>query len=108
MTKQKRQPQIKDLQAEIKACIAKRRYAQKKHAIQRQLERKIELDDVLYVLQNGYHEKSKTTFDEQFCAWKYAIRGKTLDDFDIRIIIGFHENEMFIITVMHVTKDKKP
>ena len=57
----------------------------------RLLEREIELPDVLYVLKNGYHEKRKTTFDEVFQSWKYAIRGKTLDELDIRIILAFEE-----------------
>lgn len=36
---------------------------------------------------------------------KYAIRGKTLDEIDIRIIIAFDDSGMMIITVMHALKD---
>lgn len=89
----------------IIACIEQGRYLQSKHALQRQKERKIDLTDALYVLKNGYHEKKKTTYDEVFCAWKYAIRGKSLDDVDIRVIIAFDENAMLIITVMHVQRN---
>ena len=60
--------------------------------------------DVLFVLKNGYHEKQKTSFDEEFQKWKYAVRGKTLDEVDIRIIVAFYDNGMMIITVMHVIK----
>lgn len=88
----------------IRACIELGRYRQSKHAIDRELERTIGLPDVLYVLKNGYHEKQKTSFDEAFQTWKYAIRGKTLDEIDIRIIIAFDDNEMMIITVMHVVR----
>ena len=42
-------------------------------------------------VKNGYHERRKTTFDEHYCAWKYAVRGNTLDNLDVRIIIGFVE-----------------
>lgn len=78
------------------------KYTRTKHALQRQSERKIDLPDVLYVLKSGYHEKRKTSFDESFNAWKYAIRGKTLDRVDIRIIISFDDENMLIITVMEV------
>jgi hypothetical protein len=54
------------------------------------------------VLKNGYHEKVKTSFDEMFQTWKYAIRGKTLENWDIRIIVTFDATQMIIITVMHV------
>lgn len=88
----------------IRDCIEKGIYRQSKHAIDRKIERNIDLPDVLYVLKNGYHEKQKTSFDEAFQTWKYAIRGKTSDRLDIRIIIAFDEEGMLIITVMHVLK----
>ncbi|MBA3956806.1 MAG: DUF4258 domain-containing protein [Parachlamydiaceae bacterium] len=89
-----------------KDCLDKGLYRQSKHAIERERERErnIDLPDVLYVLRNGYHEKQKTTFDEVFETWKYAVRGKTIDESDIRIIIAFDDTGMMIITVMHVVK----
>jgi hypothetical protein len=77
---------------------------QSKHAIGREIEREIELPDVLHVLKTGRHEKSKTKFDEIFNSWKYAIRGNTLEGLDIRVIVAFGEDDMLIITVMHVFK----
>lgn len=100
----KRPPQLDKLFPKIRYCLDKELYRQTKHAIERELERKIDLTDVLYVLKNGYHEKGKTSFDEAFQTWKYAIRGKTLDAIDIRIIIAFDDTGMMIITVMHVIK----
>jgi hypothetical protein len=99
-----RPPLVGELFPKIRDCLDKGLYRQSKHAIERELERKIDLPDVLYVLKNGYHEKQKTSFDELFHAWKYAIRGKTVDGIDIRIIIAFDSTGMMIITVMHVTK----
>ena|ERR1700722_3721571 len=99
-----RPAQIDNLQEKNRRCIERKQYKQSMHAIERQTERKIDLSDALYVLKNGYHEKRKTVFDEQFKSWKYAIRGKTLDDdLDIRIIVSFIEENMLVITVMHVT-----
>jgi len=37
--------------------------------------------------------------------WKYAIRGRTPDGIDLRVIVAFLE-EMAIITVIEITKRK--
>lgn len=103
-SKLKRPPQLDELFPKIRDCIDQGFYRQSKHAINRELEREIHLPDVLYVLKNGYHEKQKTTFDELYQTWKYAVRGKTLDKVDVRIIVAFDDNGMMIITVMHVVK----
>ena len=102
MKKKARPQQIENLCDRICECVENDQYTQTKHALQRESERSIELSDALYVLKMGYHEKRKTTFDEAYGAWKYAIRGFTLDDLDIRVIIAFDEDNMLIITVMHV------
>lgn len=97
--------QIKDLINKICECIDHAMFAQSRHAIQRQNTRDISLEDALYVLKTGYHEKDKTYFDDAFQEWKYAIRGKTLENLDIRVIIAFDKYGMIIITVMHVIKN---
>ena len=86
----------------IRRSLDQQKYAQTKHALQRQKERKIDLQDAIYVLKTGSHEKRKTTFDAVSNTWKYAIRGKTIDNVDLRIIIAFDEEDMIIITVMEV------
>lgn len=73
---QKRLTQLEELFSKIRGCIDQGLYRQSKHAIDRESERQINLPDVLYVLKNGYHEKQKTSFDEAFQTWKYAVRGK--------------------------------
>lgn len=100
----KRPAQTDEIFPKIRYCIDQGLYRQSKHAISRELEREISLPDVLYVLKNGYHEKQKTSFDEAFQKWKYAIRGRTLDGNDIRIIIAFDDSGIMIITVMHIIK----
>lgn len=94
--------QIVDLFDRIRRCIDQEKYTQTKHALQRHKEREIDLSDALYVLRTGHHEKRKTTFDTTHNTWKYAIRGKTVDDADLRIIIAFDEDGMIIITVIEV------
>ena len=71
------------------------------HALERQNQRLVDLKSVLYVLKNGIHEKDKDLFDVKRQMWKYAIRGKTLDGINLRIIVAF-EKEMVIITVMRL------
>lgn len=102
--KANRPSQLDELFPKILDCIEKGLYRQSKHTIDRKIERNIDLPDILYVLKNGYHEKQKTSFNEDFRTWKYAVRGKTLDKLEIRIIIAFDEDDMLIITVMHVLK----
>jgi Domain of unknown function (DUF4258) len=104
VTKRKPPPQMIDLMKNISECIGKGRYILSKHACERKFERDIEFEDILYVLKTGYHEREKTSFDEAFQTWKYAIRGKTLENSDIRIIVAFDHMEMIIITIMHVSK----
>lgn len=72
------------------------------HFSERSIERDIDLPTVLDVLLNGYEEKRKSSFDEQRNRWKYAIRGKTMDDANIRVIVTIDEDDMIIITVMNL------
>jgi hypothetical protein len=101
--KSKKKPEkLKNLLHEIRDCIEKGEFTFTKHALERQNERIITTVAVLYVLKTGHEEKEKTRFDSEKNRWKYAIRGKTSKEEDIRVIISFDENKMLIITVMHV------
>lgn len=77
------------------------KYRLTKHAAEEQAKDNIDLQDTLDVLRNGRHEKEKTSFDNVFQTWKYAIRGKTEDLKNVRVIIAF-ASEMMIITVMEL------
>jgi len=86
---------------QIKEHVRKGTYIVRQHAIQRQKERLIRLPDILYVLEKGRHEREKDEFDITSQDWKYAIRGKTIDHVDLRVIVALYE-KMAIITVMKV------
>jgi hypothetical protein len=92
-------PQIENLLAEIKESIESRNFRFSQHAITRTKERSISPRDVINVLINGFHEKKKTIFDPASKTWKYAIRGNTVDNEEIRVIVALVE-EMLIITVI--------
>ena len=97
-----------DLMALILKCIEDGNYLDTRHAEERQGERSINRLEVVYVLKNGHHEKRKDKFEEQFNAWNYAIRGKTLDKRDLRIVVSFDETtKMLIITAIEILKKGK-
>jgi hypothetical protein len=87
----------------IKNCLVNRRYKQSLHALERIDKRKVSFQDVLFVLETGRREEAKDSYDEAFQNWKYAIRGKTLEDVDIRVIITINEENVVIITVVNLT-----
>lgn len=100
-----RPPKISHLLFEVKRCLESDSYRRTVHARIREKERDVSLTHIRFVLKNGWHEESKDQFDDAFNAWKYAIRGKTVDEVDIRIIVAFDdENIMNIITVINLTE----
>jgi hypothetical protein len=48
----------------------------------------------MHVLKTGLEEKNKTVFDSDFKTWKYAVRGYTTDNLDLRVIIAFDDEGM--------------
>lgn len=90
-----------DLLQRVKEHVHKGSYVLVGHAILRKEERHIHLPHILQVLKNGRHEKEKDFFDIKRQAWKYAIRGKTIDGIDLRVIVAFEE-KMLIITVIRL------
>jgi len=93
---------VEDLLNVIARHLEAGRFLDTRHATDRQSERKITRSEVLFVLRHGFHEKRKDRFDEQFHAWNYAVRGKTMDRKDLRIIVSFDEAGMLIITAIEM------
>ena len=95
---------VENLLEQVDKCIEKGEYQFTRHALERQKERLLSLQDILYVLKHGYHEKSKDSWDEAFSAWNYSIRGKALDNEDVRIVVSFDKDGLLIITVIRLDK----
>lgn len=95
-----RPPKISNLLETIRKCLDEGRYLDTRHAFQRQAERDITRPEIQYVLRTGFYEKKKDRYDEQFKAWNYAIRGKTVDSRQLRVIVSFDVNNMLIITAI--------
>jgi hypothetical protein len=91
----------RDLLKIIRAHVQRGSYILVKHAIKRQEERNIRLPDILRVLEHGRHEQEKDVFDVKNQTWKHAIRGKTINGVDLRVVVAL-KNEMIIITVITV------
>lgn len=83
------------------------RYYDTTHATLRKSQRRINLAHVFYVIQHGYHEKRKDQYHPEHDDWAYSIRGKTIDEKDIRIAIAFDEDDMLIITVIEIAQGTK-
>lgn len=81
----------------IKTCIESGRYRSCLHLEQRERERNITRREVLHVLRHGFHEKKEDDFDEAFQTWNYSIRGKTVDQRELRIFVTFERETMMII-----------
>lgn len=85
------------LKEEILKHLKTDNYRLTEHAVEEQKNGHLDLLDTLHVLQTGFHEKTKTRFEDN--TWRYAIKGKTEDQQEVRVIIAFVE-EMIIITVI--------
>jgi phage terminase large subunit-like protein len=75
-----------------------------RHATERQEERSITRPELLKVLRTGFHEKKKDQFKEEYQAWNYAIRGKTVDERNLRVIVSFDLNGMLIISAIDLDR----
>lgn len=93
---------IKDLMPKLWQCLKDGNYRDTRHVLDRKRQRNLTREEVLRVLQNGHHEKRKDKYDEQYHAWNYAVRGKTIDRRDLRVIVSFDENDLLIITAIEL------
>ena len=99
--RKKHPPKHRDVLCKIQSCLESGRYLDTRHASKRRVERVISLPEVLHVLRNGFHEKRKDKYEEIYKAWSYSIRGKTVDNRRLRIVVSFEgETGMLIITAV--------
>ena len=78
-------------------------YVISSHAKLRQKQRRITLWDIKKVVENGYHEKRKDEYSEEFSDWNYALRGKSLNGDEARICVAFDERKSaLVVTVIRL------
>ncbi len=98
----KRSLKVTDVLKKVRECVDKGRYYDTSHSTLRKRQRCISLPEILYVLRHGHHEKKKDEYKPEHNDWTYAIRGKTVDEKDIRIAVAFDLDGMLIITVIEI------
>lgn len=95
---------LPDLLPKLSTAVDRGNIRFSQHALERMEERRILRLAVEHVLKNGYHEKRKDTFDKEFESWNYAIKGKTIDDMTLRIIISFEKPNFIIVTAIDLER----
>lgn len=95
---------VKNPLQQIRICLRSGRYQFTKHALERTTERDISIPDIMHVLRKGSHEKAKDCWDTNYDTWNYSIRGRTLEDQLIRVIVSFNEMGLLIITVIRLER----
>jgi DNA-directed RNA polymerase subunit F len=83
----------------IEGCLETGHFRLSEHALERMEEREITLPEIRWVLTNGYREKRRDTFSVEHQAWDYAVRGRTVDRKELRVVVSFDGN-MVVITVI--------
>ena len=102
-----RPPKRQDVLGEIASCLEAGKYLDTRHAKQRKEERIISLPEVIHVLRNGYHEKRKDRYEELHQAWSYSIRGKTVDNRRLRVVVSFDKGTgLLIVTAVDLDADE--
>ena len=90
-----------DVLGRARKCLARGDYLDTRHGAERKEERGITLIEVQEVIPSGWHEKRKDEYKVEHLSWNYAIRGKTIDQRALRIVIAFDpETGMLLITVI--------
>ncbi len=96
---------VVNLLERIRSCINEGAYRDTFHALERKNERRITLPEVIYVLTTGRHEKNKARFEKAYDSWNYSIRGLTIDEQDLRVIVSFDkERDLLIITTISLER----
>jgi len=95
---------VDDLLTKIKSSLIAGEYLFTDHAEEMLQDREVTRQEVQEVLISGFHEKRKDSFDEKYNAWKYSVKGKTLDQRPLRIIVSFDPDGMLIITIIDLNK----
>ena len=57
-------------------------------------------------LETGHHEERKDVFKPEYGAWSYAVRGKTVDDRELRVVISFEGDVLLLITAIDLSKER--
>lgn len=74
------------------------------HAEQRLLQREVTVGEVQQVLRDGWRAPKHDKYREDFRAWNYALRGKTVDGRNLRLAVAVEGNGLLVITVIDLDR----
>jgi hypothetical protein len=77
--------------------MASGRFRDSRHAEERKVQRDVDLHDVEKVIKTGWHEPGEDRYKEEHESWSYAIRGKTVDGIDIRVVVAFDDEDYLVV-----------
>jgi len=100
----KRPVKVQDVLLLVRSHVEHGTYRDTRHAAQRKKERDITLLEILHVLRRGHHEKRKDEFKPEYGDWNYAIRGKTVDQRELRVVVAFVAPGMLVITAIDLNQ----
>lgn len=105
--KQLKPSKLENVLETARDCIESGKYIATFHAECRQFERDITLLDALHVIKHGYREPKHDQFKEEWQSWNYAIRGTTLQQDTIRVVISFDNTlKLLIVTVINLVRSE--
>ncbi len=96
----KRPDKSKDVLAKARKCLESGRFYDTRHAIDQKSARAISLLEIRMIIETGFWERKKDEYKPEYQAWSYSIRGKTIDNRDLRIIISFDKEVLLFITAI--------
>ena len=102
--KVERPEKLPNLLEEVQKHLKSGYYRYSGHANDRLRERKITRPEIIQVLETGHHEKAKDTFEEAYSAWNYSIKGKTVYDRKLRIVVAFETPNLLIVTAIDLNE----
>ena len=79
-------------------------YRYTKHARRRLRQRQISRRDIRWILRYGYHNSTHDVFESHFRSWNYAIEGSPRKRRSLRVIVGFQEGIMQIVTATYIRR----
>lgn len=100
----KRPAKIQNILKLTAEAVDRGRLLYSRHANERLRERGIFKPEIEFILIRGHHEARKDQFNLEFENWDYAIRGKTLDGRDLRVIVAVFSPNLLIITAIDLER----
>lgn len=104
----KRPPKLLNVLEKVRETWKEGRVFILPHALVRQGDRQITDPEIEQVIMEGFHEKSKDEWKQEYGAWNYAIRGRTVDLRDLRIAVSFEIEDssetLLIVTVIEIAQ----